>query len=184
MNHEKQANYRIALVLALLAALCRLAPHPMNFTPALAVALFGNATLPRRLAYAVPLGAMLLSDFALGYGWMNLVVDSCFLTGARPGSVLRENRTLGRTVAATPAGSSSFYVVTNFAVRLGPPMPPPYNYPSNFAGPVKCYVMGLPFFRNALAGDVCRTLGSFALFDAARWWTARRKAAFNGSIAA
>lgn len=186
MNNGKQMNYAVALVLVLLAALCRLVPHPMNFTPVLAVAIFGGATLPRRVAYAVPLGAMLLSDLALGYGfgWTNIVVYGCFLTGAGLGHVLREKRTMGRTLAATLAGSLLFYVVTNFAVWLGPPMPPPFDYPHTFAGLVKCYVMALPFFRNALAGDVCWTLSLFTLFDAARLWAKRRSAAFKGSMAA
>lgn len=186
MHNEKSMNYAIAFVLVLLAALCRLVPHPMNFTPVLAVALFGGATLPRRISYAVPLGAMLLSDLALGYGFgkMNVVVYGCLLAGVAMGWLLRDNRTLGRTIAATLSGSLLFYVVTNFVVWLGPPMPPPFDYPHTFAGLVKCYVMALPFFRNALAGDVCWTLGLFALFDAARLWASRRNAAFNGPMAA
>ncbi|MCI0658612.1 MAG: hypothetical protein L0170_16285, partial [Acidobacteria bacterium] len=72
----------MAYLLIALATICRLIPHPPNFTPVLAVALFGGATLPRRAALAIPLLAMLLSDLALGYpfGWMNLVVYGCSLS--------------------------------------------------------------------------------------------------------
>lgn len=115
---------------------------------------------------------------------MNIVVYGCFLTGAGLGQVLRENCTMGRTLAATLVGSLLFYVWTNFAVWLGPPMPPPFDYPLTFAGLGKCYVMALPFFPNALAGDVCWTLGLFVLFDVVRLWKMRRSTAFNRSMAA
>ena len=52
--------------LAVFAACSRLLPHPPNFAPVAAVALFGAATLPRRWAAAVvPLAALLASDLLL-----------------------------------------------------------------------------------------------------------------------
>src|SRR5205085_550230 len=109
--------------LMLLAAGCRLVPHPPNFTPVLAVALFGGAMLPRRTAWAVPLLAMVASDLALGYrfSWMNAVVYGCFLAAVGIGWWLRHLRTWSRTIAAAFAGSALFYIVTNFAVWLAPP---------------------------------------------------------------
>ena len=90
----------------------------------LAVALFGGATLPRRIAWAVPLLAMVVSDLALGYplGWMSAVIYACFLTAVGIGQWLRDRRTWGRTLAAALAGSVLFYAVTNFAVWLAPPL--------------------------------------------------------------
>ena len=50
------------------AAALRLVPHPPNFTPIDAMALFSAAYLGRRvLAFAAPLGALLLSDLVLGF---------------------------------------------------------------------------------------------------------------------
>lgn len=173
MSSEMHTGIAIAVVLILLGAACRLLPHPMNFTPVLAVALLGGATLPRPLAFAVPLGAMLLSDLALGYSWgrMNVVIYACFAVGVGLGRwLLREKRTWGRTLGAMLAGSTLFFLVTNFVVWLGPMMAPPHDYAHTLAGLVKCYVMALPFFRNALVGDLCWTLGLFALYDAARLW--------------
>ena len=63
-------RFRIAFVLAVLVltALMRIAPHPLNFTPAGALALFAGAhILNRRLAYLVPLSALLLRDLMVGF---------------------------------------------------------------------------------------------------------------------
>ena len=49
------------------AALARLVPHPPNVTPIAAMALFGGACFAnRKMAYLLPLAAMLLSDLVLG----------------------------------------------------------------------------------------------------------------------
>ena len=51
----------------LLAAASRLIPHPPNFGPIAALALFGGAQFAdKRLAFLVPLAAMFLSDLVLG----------------------------------------------------------------------------------------------------------------------
>src|SRR5260370_35912344 len=52
--------------IVLLAALVRLIPHPPNFTPIAAVALFGAAHFRNKwAAFLVPLLALLVSDVAL-----------------------------------------------------------------------------------------------------------------------
>ena len=54
-------------VLIFIAALSRVLPHPPNFSPIEAVALFGGAYFAKRhWALLVPLAAMFLSDIALG----------------------------------------------------------------------------------------------------------------------
>jgi hypothetical protein len=165
-------------VLILLAAACRLVPHPPNFTPVLAVALFGGAhpqagTRPRRTAWAVPLLALVGSDVALGwrFSWMNAVVYGCFLAVVGIGWWLQSRRTWGRTFAAVLAGSVLFYLVTNFAVWLAPPL----MYEHNAAGLIRCYTMALPFFRNSLAGDLFWTTCLFGLNDLARAWVNARR---------
>src|SRR3954447_13077099 len=57
----------IALLSAIIvAAGLRLVPHPPNFSPIDAMALFSGAYLGRRaLAFMAPLGALLLSDLVL-----------------------------------------------------------------------------------------------------------------------
>ena len=59
----------LALLSAILAAAAlRLVPHPPNFTPIGAMALFSGAYLGRRgLAFVAPIAALLLSDLVLGF---------------------------------------------------------------------------------------------------------------------
>src|SRR5215212_2089173 len=151
--------------LILLAMVGRLVPHPPNFTPVLAAALFGGAMLPRRVSWAVPILAMVASDLALGYplGWMNGVVYGCILAAVGLGAWLGRRRTWGRTAAAALGGSVLFYVVTNFAVWLGAEG----MYLHTPGGLAQCYVAALPFFRNSLAGDLLWTAALFGLHDLA-----------------
>ena len=185
-KNDVSPNFALAGLLILMAAACRLLPHPMNFTPVLAVSMLGGAILPRRFALAIPLLALFLSDLALGYGFgvMNIVIYSCFTAGVGLGWMLREKRTLTRTLSATLAGSVLFFVTTNFVVWLGPMMAAPLDYPHTLAGLAKCYAMALPFFRNSLAGDVCWTLGLFALYDMARSRVFTRRTSSGGRFAA
>ena len=53
--------------ITLAAAAMRLIPHPPNFTPVAAMALFGGACFAtKRVAFLVPLVAMFVSDLAIG----------------------------------------------------------------------------------------------------------------------
>src|SRR5689334_25076993 len=64
-------NVRILTLISaiLAAATLRLVPHPPNFTPIGAMALFSGAYLGRRgaVALAAPLGALFLSDLVIGF---------------------------------------------------------------------------------------------------------------------
>jgi len=61
----------IVLILIVGAALLRLVPHPANFAPISAIAIFGAFYLKdKRLAFAAPLVAMFISDAIIGfYQW-------------------------------------------------------------------------------------------------------------------
>ena len=74
-------NPRATTVVGLVAAaaVTRLLPHPPNFTPLTAMALFAGACLPSgRVALAVPLAAMFMSDLVLGFHDQMTVVYLCF----------------------------------------------------------------------------------------------------------
>ena len=148
------------------AALSRLVPHPPNLTPIAAMALFGGAYVTnRKLAYVLPLGAMLLSDVLLGYTVYggSVVVYLCILATAVMGRLIRNRRSVLKVGVVTLASSVMFYVVTNFAVWASGSL-----YPMSWAGLATCYAAALPFFRNSLLGDMgfaAVLFGGFALLE-------------------
>jgi len=144
-----------ARLLALLSAIAaaaalRMVPHPPNFTPIGAMALFGGAYLGRRgLAFAAPLAALLVSDLVLGfYAGMNFVYASVALIVVI-GWWVSSRRTVLRVASAALAGSVSFYVITNFGMWLFSGF-----YPLTPAGLAACYIAAIPFFQNSVAGDL------------------------------
>jgi hypothetical protein len=129
------------------ATLARLIPHPPNFTPIGAMALFGGACVAdRRLALLLPLAALFLSDLFLGLHVLIPVVYGSFALNVLLGRWLRSRRTVINTAAGTLAGSVQFFVATNFACWL-------LWYPHTVEGLVACYVAAIPFFHNTVLGD-------------------------------
>ena len=149
-------------VLIVLAALSRILPHPYNFTPIEAMALFGGAYFANRwLSVAVPLLAMLLADFFLGFhSGMPVIYSVIFLISVL-GFALRGKVSVLRVVSFGLIGATLFFVVTNFAVWAGSGM-----YPMTANGLLACYVAGIPFFHWQLAGVATYSVilfGGFAL---------------------
>jgi hypothetical protein len=171
-------RFWLLLVLAVAAAASRVAPHPDNFSPLAAVALFGAATFEhRRSAILVPLGALLFSDLLLQLtylaGWQarwgfyagQWVVYTCILATVGIGILLRSHRTIVTTALATLASSLVFFLITNLVWVYGPDS----LYPKNLQGLMASYQAALPFFRNSLAGDVFYVtllFGSLGLVEA------------------
>ena len=144
---------RIAAIFCaiLVATVLRLVPHPPNFTPIGAMALFSGAYLGRRgaVAFLAPLGALFLSDLALGfYHGMATVYFSVALI-VMIGVVALSRVSPIRVGFAALASSVLFFVVTNFGMWLSSGF-----YPRTLAGLEACYVAAIPFFQNTVAGDL------------------------------
>ena len=154
----------IALVLIVLGALFRVLPHPDNFTPTMAIALFSGAVLPASLALVVPLLLMMVSDLVIGLHPLFLLVWGSFLAVVLLGAWVRKDPGFGRAAAATLSGSVFFFTVTNLGVFLFENM-----YEKSWAGLVECFAMALPFFRNSFLGDIFYTASFFSLFLTAQW---------------
>jgi hypothetical protein len=159
-----QTRLLVLLAAIVSAAAMRLLPHPPNFTPIGAMALFSGAYLGRRaLAFAAPLGALLLSDLILGfYPGMLIQYASVALIVLLGWAVLKRITLIGVGGAAL-ATSVLFFVLTNFGVWLFSGM-----YPQTLAGLAACYVAAIPFFQNTLAGDLFFSavlFGGFALLE-------------------
>src|SRR5439155_25764292 len=106
----------LALLSAILiAAALRLVPHPPNFAPIGAMALFSGAYLGRRsLAFVAPLGAMLLSDAVLGFYsgmWVTYLAIALIVL---VGWVVLSRVSPLRVGGAAIVSSILFFVVSNF----------------------------------------------------------------------
>ena len=163
----------VAMIVA--AALSRLLPHPPNFSPVEAIALFGGAYFASRVwAVLVPLAAMLISDVVLAalnggsYSFANYfastsfwVVYGCIAVSTALGFGLRGKVRGAKVLGYSLVGSVLFFLATNFGAWLGSTM-----YPQNGAGLVAAYAAGIPFFQWTVLGTLFYSallFGGFAL---------------------
>lgn len=161
--------------LIFIAALSRVIPHPPNFSPIEAVALFGGAYFAKRhWALLVPLVAMFASDLVLGLlnggiywdyfrsaGY--LLVYACIALSTLLGFGLRGKVSGSRVLGYSLAGSMLFFVVTNFGAWLGSPA-----YPQTGAGLLAAYVAGVPFFQWTVLGTLFYAALLFGGFELLR----------------
>lgn len=154
-------NKKLILLLSLITgvAFLRLLPHPPNFTPILAMAVFaGTLIQDKRWAYAFPLGAMILGDAFLGFHSLSIVVYLSFALMV----YITHKVTQGKLNYSKVALSSSviaplvFFVTTNFAVWVQGGI-----YPRTLEGLGTCFLMAIPFFKNTWTSSV---MFSFILF--------------------
>lgn len=173
---ENKVNLRFSLIggIILLAAMSRLIPHPANFSSIGGMALFGAAYYSKRYwAFIIPIISVWISDLVLNNVVYAQLFDhfvwfysgSLFTYGAFALIVLLGFFTLKKVriphlIASALGASVIFYLVSNFGVWFSSGM-----YPHTIAGLEACYVMGLPFFQNTIAGDLVYTAVLFGAFE-------------------
>lgn len=171
MTDNTKARLWLITGLVFGAALLRLVPHPPNFTPLGALALFAGARYGRKsLAILLPIAAMLLSDSILqlttGWGFhatLPVVYLALVLTVPVGFLIRRKGLGTGTIIGGSLIASTIFFVLTNAAVWATSAM-----YPLTLSGLVTCYVAAIPFFGNTIAGDLLFSgvlFGAFALAE-------------------
>lgn len=157
----------ISVILVILGAAFRLLPHPFNFAPISAIALFSGVYLGKKYAFITPVSAMLLGDLFLGfYEWkLMLAVYFSFAAVGLIGILIRKWKSASTVLAGSLLASILFFIVTNFAVWQFTPW-----YPKTLAGLIESYTLALPFFRHTLLGDLFYTGLFFGAFEMARIW--------------
>lgn len=139
----------VIIAVASTRALPYLIPHLWNFSAVYALGIFaGSQFQDKRLALAMPLGAMALSDLFIGQGF-SLMVYAGFIIIVMCGIAIRNHITVTNVALASIIGAILFFLITNFAFLY-----PTTQYPHNMSGIITSYVMGLPFLRNALISDL------------------------------
>ncbi|MGH9407578.1 MAG: DUF6580 family putative transport protein [Terriglobia bacterium] len=160
------------------AVLFRILPHPWDVTPMAALFLFSGAVFKRKAeSLLLPLAALLVSDYAVdlllyhgAYRWFTPFTWGSFLLIGLLGWTLRGKVNWARVGGASVAGSTLFFLVTNFGwFWMGWD-----TYPHNLSGMLQCYAAGIPFYRNALIGDL---MWNAVMFGSYVWLMRRRRAA-------
>jgi hypothetical protein len=154
-------GFWVVTLMVFAAAFVRLLPHPPNFAPIAAMALFGGAYFNKKsFAFAIPLLAMFVTDAIIGfysYAWM---VYISFALIVLLGIVMLKKVSVKNVVLASVTASVSFFVITNFGVWMLGTL-----YPKTPAGLMESYFAAIPFFQNSLIGDLFFSGVMFGVYE-------------------
>ena len=132
----------------LLAAISRILPHPFNFTPIAAMALFGGVGFSnKKLAFIIPLLAMVLSDALIGWHNTLLYVYASFALITCIGIYISKNVTTPRIILASLISSLLFFLITNSAVWIEG------GFQNGMSGLLITLTAGIPFYNNEFFGS-------------------------------
>lgn len=161
MQTQNKTSILIAVLLVLLAAISRVALYPNNFSPMVGMALFAGVIFAdKRLAFALPLFSMLLSDIMFEvfniadgfWGWGQLVGYGIFALITVFAFTLKKVNVVN-VIGYSIASSVIFFLLSNLSFFLLD-NPVYHTYTQNFSGFINCYVSALPFFRTSLIADL------------------------------
>jgi hypothetical protein len=146
------------------AAFVRLIPHPPNFAPIAAMALFGGAYFNKKwAAFLVPLTAMFVTDLFLGIHPTMWAVYLSFVLIVAIGMVMIKQKKVTNIFFASVTASVAFFIITNFGVWLSTPY-----YEKTGAGLIACFTAAIPFFHQTLLGDLFFVTIMFGLYELAK----------------
>lgn len=167
------------LVVAVLRILYAAAPSPVsNFTPIGAMGLFGGAYFSKKWkALLFPLLTLIVSDLVIntlvfdgkygilysGWYWIYGVFALISLVG----KWLIQSVTVKNVVVAAIVASLSHWLITDFVVWAGGGTDIRTWTPltRDWAGLQQCYLQGLPYFKNFLAGTLVYSALLFGGFE-------------------
>lgn len=142
----------VSYLLVLMAVASHVIPHAwINFTAVGGSLLYFGARRPLGQA-VLPVAALMVSDYYLTVHVYNypFAVSFYLLTWIWYAAVivlgkllLGKRTSIARVVTGVFASSTSFFLLSNFAVWASPGM-----YVHNASGLMACYAAGVPFYRN------------------------------------
>lgn len=146
------------------AAFIRLIPHPPNFAPIAAMALFGGAYFSKKtFAFAIPLAAMFLTDAIIGFYNFIWIVYLSFALIVVLGIVMLKKINVKNLVLASLSASVSFFIITNFGIWAFGSL-----YPKTLTGLFTCYTAAIPFFQYSIIGDLVFSGLMFGIYEYAK----------------
>lgn len=150
----------LAVCLLVFGILSRLVVHSWNFTPVIALALFGGVYLKKKQAIALPLVLFAVTDVILGFHKTMIFTWGSVALIAAIGLRVRERKSV-KTIFWSGSGSAVlFFLVTNFGVWLVSGM-----YPLTWAGLSECFILAIPFFRGTLLGTLVYAVLLFGTYE-------------------
>ncbi len=168
---QKKSNFLIAVALIIFAAILKVITYPNSFTPIIAIALFSGVVITdRKLAFAMPLLAMFVSDLMMEvfniaqgfYGWGQIGNYAALLFVTVLGFSMKKINVLN-VVGYSIVSSLLFFFLSNSNSFIFDT----FNlYERSFAGWIKCLGAGLPFLKNRIPTDLIYSallFGSYVL---------------------
>ena len=140
LRNINNINRNLVFIIIFFGIFSRILPLPPNFSPVIAITLFGSLYFKdKNLAFIAPITIILISDLILGFvPNINTYLPLIF--------VYFFSRKINRmSIVNLFIASLIFFLTSNFGVWLLSSW-----YPKSFAGLIMCYEAGLPFFRNTL----------------------------------
>ncbi len=143
-------------LLVVAAAFTRLFPHPYNFTAIGAMAVFGGSVIrDKKLAFLLPLAALLLSDVCLQlftatrgfYGITQVFVYAAFIIITALSTLMKKRSAATIAFAAIWSGVI-FFILSNVGVWLSD-----HLYSKNIPGLLACFAAAIPFYKNEVFGN-------------------------------
>lgn len=167
--NNKQIKWIAGIIL--FTAFSRLIPHAPNFTPVLAIALFGGAYISNRLlSITIPLFAMFLSDTALhlinGYelfNEMSIVIYATLTIISMIGHKFNFKPSALNVAGTSVLSTTIFFITSNLMVFFADGL-----YPMDYNGLISCYVMAIPFSGNMLLSTLLYSAILFYGFEIAK----------------
>jgi hypothetical protein len=148
----------LAIGLLLIGISARFLPHAPNFSPVLAIALFGGVYLRRSQALWLPLVLMMATDLVLGLHATIPFTWGCVFVASLIGLWTRKDPHALRIFAGAVTSAVLFFVVTNFGSWLA-------YYPLTREGFLSCYTLAVPFFRMTILSTLAYACVMFGVYE-------------------
>jgi hypothetical protein len=159
MKTNKQ--YIFLVVIIAISLLLRLGSHLPNFSPVIGVALFAGVYFKNKwFAPIIPLSILLATDAYLGFYPEIAFVYIPFLISVVLGFALRKRLNPFTLFGFSFLSSVLFFIVSNFGTFLMSNF-----YAHTISGLAECYTLAIPFFRNAILGDLFFTFAIFGFYE-------------------
>lgn len=168
---SKKSSLIVTVLLIVVGLAGRFLPHPWNMTPLTAIAIFSSTYLSLRYSFLIFFLTMVVADIFLGfYEWqIMLAVYGSFALASLIGLIIRRHK-MPTTILFCSLGSSVlFFLLTNFAVWQFSGM-----YEHTLVGIIQCFTLAIPFFKNALFGDLLYSGVLFGAYETVKYLSLQR----------